>query len=289
MTVNICDLSRIYNSEYQYSLPRDVLESFLTGKAFDNKKIYAPEEFQALCENINRLFANIMASNPVRKCEAVITAGAPGAGKTTLLEQLLQKKAEEGEIYSYVCPDATCLVNLDLYNADIARGIDPLTAYNKWRPASNAAAHLIVANLVLEKYALYFGSTSTSPMTGKFFSFLQKQGYSVHLVHLSASDEVRFTSIRGRSLVQTTLEEVKSKGESFPERLADTYWHHANKIDFYYRQEAGEDAVLAASLVKGESVGVINLQAYEAIGSIHNESVLRRGMPHLLWETVIPR
>jgi hypothetical protein len=37
----ICDLERIYNDSYAYSLPRAVLEGFLSGESFDNQEKYS--------------------------------------------------------------------------------------------------------------------------------------------------------------------------------------------------------------------------------------------------------
>ena len=45
---NVCNLDLIYNSEYKYSLPQNVLEGFLSGKAFDNKENYTQEESENL-------------------------------------------------------------------------------------------------------------------------------------------------------------------------------------------------------------------------------------------------
>jgi predicted ABC-type ATPase len=125
----------------------------------------------------------------------VITAGAPGSGKTTVLEQ-----DREGENIAYMDPDAICLKRQELtYLADIASHDGSpesrLEAYNKWRPASNAAAHIILGNLIREKCAFDVGTTSSSPMTYKFFEFLKSQGYEIKLLHIIAPDDVRIGSI----------------------------------------------------------------------------------------------
>lgn len=188
---NICDLDLIYNTGYAYSLPKNILEGFLSGKSFDNPDFYTKEELNKLKEDIDDLFLNIMSSNPVKKPLAVITAGGPGCGKTILLKQDLKQKEMENKVnYAYICPDDVCLKNMiKTYKTDLEVSDDSFEAhqkaYNKWRPGSNAANHLILANLIREKYAFYFGTTSSGPATGKFFEFLKKQEYKIKLIHIS--------------------------------------------------------------------------------------------------------
>lgn len=87
---DVCKLSLIYNENYQYSLPQKVLESFLSGKAFDNSEAYTKEEAERLRKDINEIYQSIMAGKPDRTQLAIITAGAPGAGKTIKLRQDLE-------------------------------------------------------------------------------------------------------------------------------------------------------------------------------------------------------
>lgn len=109
-----------------------------------------------------------------------------------------------------------------------------LEAYNKWRPASNAAAHIILGNLIREKCAFYFGTTSSSPMTYKFFEFLKSQGYEIKLLHIIAPDDVRIGSIqeRDKTFIQTTAQDIAEKGDLTPPRISDTFFKYADEIDF---------------------------------------------------------
>jgi hypothetical protein len=79
---DVCDLSLIYTKEpgYSYSLPRSVLETFLSGRGFDYPGLYAPDELASLKADINDLYQGMML-NPVRGNIATISAGSPGAGK----------------------------------------------------------------------------------------------------------------------------------------------------------------------------------------------------------------
>ena len=147
---DICNLNLIYNANYKYSLPQNLLEGFLSGKAFDNPNNYTHEESERLREDINTLYQRIISANPGKENMAIITAGAPGAGKTFKLKQDLAANPLK---YAYVCPDDVCLQNqTNTYQADIKAGDSSFDArqkaYNKWRPGSNAATHLILGNLI---------------------------------------------------------------------------------------------------------------------------------------------
>ena len=242
-----------------------------------------------------------MATNPVKESLAIITAGAPGAGKTIKLKQDLEANAHEGKNYAYVCPDDVCLKNQTrTYVADIASGNESMAArqnaYNKWRPGSNAATHLILGNLIREKYAFYFGSTSSGPATGKFFEFLKAQGYTIRLIHISAPDDVRWSSIqeRDKTFVQTTEQDVKEKGLLFPQRINDTYLKYADQIEFYYRGDVKQDAVLAARWLRNEDVSefagtlqILEPKQYERIKSVHDTAVGVLQKPELFWKDAV--
>lgn len=298
---DVCNLNLIYNDDYQYSLPRGVLEGFLSGKAFDHPKVYTQEESERLRSDINEVYQTILAMNPIKENLAIITAGAPGAGKTVKLRQDLEENGIKGRTYAYVCPDDVCLRNqARTYGADVAQSDGSLgarqDAYNKWRPGSNAATHLILGNLIREKYAFYFGSTSSGPATGKFFEFLKMQGYKIRLIHVSAPDDVRWGSIqeRDQTFVQTTEQDVKEKGLLLPQRINDTFLKYADQIEFYYRDSVKNDAVLAAQWVRNESASdstgkleIFKLEQYEQIKAVHNAAVELLGKPELLWEASV--
>lgn len=297
-TQDICHLDLIYNSSYQYSLPRKLLESFLSGHAFDHPNEYTPEELDRLKNDINELYQQIIAANPVKEKIAIITAGAPGAGKTLKLKQDLETHARQGKNYAYICPDDVCLKGQTrTYQAEIENGghsmIIRQDAYNKWRPGSNAATHLILGNLIREKYAFYFGTTSSGPATGKFFEFLKAQGYRIRLIHVSAPDDVRWASIqkRDQTFVQTTEQDVREKGGLLPQRINDTFLKYADEIEFYYRDGVEQDARLAAKWSRNKeqqpSLGTLQIIApdlYEKIKTIHNDTIKPLSRLDLDWE-----
>lgn len=302
---DVCDMSLIYDKEggYEYSLPKGILESFLSGKAFDNPEVYTESESEGLREDINDIFQNIISANPVKERLAVITAGAPGTGKTIKMRQDLAEYSFLGRNFAYICPDDVCLRNQTrTHQADIASGDGSIeafrAAYNKWRPGSNAATHLILGNLIREKYAFYFGTTSSGAATGKFFSFLKKQGYHIRLIHVTAPDEVRWASIkeRDKTFVQTTEQDVREKGLLIPQRIMDTFLAYVDEIQFYYRDDVKQDAQLAAKWIRNEdpiealgTLEVISPLSYERIKSIHNAAVEVLGRPDLQWEATIEK
>lgn len=302
---NVCDLSLIYNKDsgYEYSLPKSVLESFISGKAFDNPVVYSEEESKNLKDDIRYIYQDIMDKNPAKDCIAIMTAGAPGAGKTIKLKQHLETNRIAGKNFAYICPDDVCLPKqMKTYKASI----DPTnqsmqakqSAYNKWRPGSNAATHLILGNLIREKYAFYFGTTSTGPATGKFFDFLKKQGYKIKLIHVTAPDDVRWESIkeRDKTFVQTTEQDVREKGQLLPQRISDTYLAYADEIEFYYRDAVNADAILTARWLRNEnhssclgSIKILSTERYEKIKKIHNAAVETLKRPDLTWELTVDK
>jgi predicted ABC-type ATPase len=302
---SVCNTDHIYDEYggYEYSLPKGVLESFLSGKAFDHPKVYTDEESSRLHDDINELYQKITSKKPEKERLAVMTAGAPGAGKTIKMRQDLSEKSLLGRNFAYICPDDVCLKNQNrTYLADIARGDASnevrQNAYNKWRPGSNAATHLILGNLIREKYAFYFGTTSSGPFTYKFFEFLKKQGYQIRLIHVTAPDEVRWESIkeRDKSFVQTTKHDVIEKGLLLPQRINDTFLKYADEIEFYYRNGVNEDAKLAAKWVRNpdpsEALGsmhIVSFSRYEQIKAVHNAvtEVLKR--PDLHWGATVEK
>ncbi len=302
---DILDLNHIYdiNGGYAYSLPKTILESYISGKAFDNKEAYSAEESEKLKTDITDIYHTILAAHPMKESLAVMTAGAPGVGKTMQLRKELASQTLAGRSYAYICPDDVCLKAQTLtHMADLTKvdhEIDEQlklaarqAAYNKWRPASNAATHLILANLIREKFAFYFGTTSSGPATKFFLDFLRQQGYRIKLIHISAPDDVRWESIkeRDKTFVQTTEQDVKEKGLLIPQRIND-FLTYADEIDFYYRGGVSQEAALAATWkrktepaeVKG-SLQIINAAHYQKIKDIHNASVAVLQKPDLYWE-----
>lgn len=302
-TVNydVCDLNLIYNERYQYSLPRKVLEEFFSGKAFGNREFYTPKESKRLGRDINQIYQNILSKNPLRGNLAVMTAGALGAGKTFQLRKDLEANELKGKHYAYVCPDDVCLKSQkETYLRDIESSDQSIDAgqkaYKKWRPGSNAAAQEILGNLIREKYAFYFGTTSSGSETWKFFEFLKTQGYRIRLIHVSAPDKVRWDSIneRDRTFVQSTEQEVNEKKLLLTQRINDTFLKYADEIEFYYRSGVKENAILAATWLRNEDNGkhlgtlqIIAPDQYEQIKTIHNEAAKVLTRDDLFWESTV--
>lgn len=286
LNANICELNRIYNDQFSFSLPRADLEKQLSGMAFDNKVPYTEEELEALCADINAIYQRILEGNPAKERLAVLTAGGPGSGKTIKMRQDLK---ELGKHFGYTDPDDVCLKNMSrTYKTDIAAGKDWKASYDKWRPGSNAANNLILGNLIRDGYNFYFGTTATSPHTWRFLDFLKKNGYQIRIIHVSAPDPVRWESLkeRDKTFIQTTEADTIQKGLMFPERIADTYLKYAEQIDFCWRDGLHEDARLAATWTK-ESLTIHDQEAYEKIKALHNQMLEKLGKPDLAWEKTV--
>lgn len=306
---SVCDLDQIYNDYYAYSLPREVLESFISGRAFDHPGAYTLEEAVRLREDICEIYQAIIDSKPSRSSIAVLSAGAPGAGKTTLMRQKLALEKLQGRHFAYICPDDVCLKSqVRTYLADIKSGENSFAVrkagYTKWRPASNAATHLILARLIKDKIGFYFGTTSSSPMANKLMNFLKEQGYTIKIIYVAAPDAVRWGSIqeRDKSFVQTTKRDTFEKGLMMPERLEDTFLKYADVVEFYFRDAVDSDAVHAAtwsrsSMQKGTpathqgqgQLHIFDRDAYKSFKHIHNELVLTIGKPELKWNQIAKR
>ncbi len=285
---NICDLSLIYNKEFTYFLPQTTLLDYFNGGGFNYDEEYSESEKENLRIDVEQIYKSHRGT--VSKPVAIISAGAPGAGKTVLLEQLLQKK--EYQDFAYIDPDAVCLKNMShTYLPELMRSIGSIEcssyneclkaemeirkdAYTKWRPASNAAAHIILGNYIREKAALFYGTTSTSSDVADRFQLFKDHGYKIHLIHVSAPDNVRWKSIhlRDKEFVQTTEEDIIKKGQLVPQRL-EAYLKFADQIDFYYRDKADGDATLAAVWIKDtKSLEIKNNSAYPKMVELHDEA-----------------
>ena len=83
-------------------MPRPILESYFSGKAFDYNYYYTPLESEHLRADINDLYRGIVKTNPVKELIAIVTAGAPGCGKTIKLRQDRDEQALHGKNYAYV-------------------------------------------------------------------------------------------------------------------------------------------------------------------------------------------
>ncbi len=313
--VNICDLNEIY-SKIAYTLPRETLESYLDGKAFDNKTSYSPEKRAALERDIINIFDR--QSYRAKLLHAVISNGAPGCGKTVLMCADLQKTKDSGELgFSYTDPDDVCLKGMtETYQAELQEALSSLNAqefesqaarmaaeksvrvelYNRWRPGSNAANHIILAHLIMNQFAFYFGTTATGPQTHLFLKLLKDTGYHLRHLHLTASDEVRWGSVqeRDKTFVQTTEVDIREKGKLFPQRIADTYMKYADVIEFYHRAKVDQTAVLGATWVRnGQTengkLTIHNPEAYAQIKTVHDVACEALGRKDILWKDAVEK
>ncbi len=116
------------------------------------------------------------------------------------------------------------------------------------------------------------------------------------MIHVSAPDDVRWGSIqeRDKTFVQTTEQDVKEKGLLLPQRINDTFLKYADQIEFYYRDDVKQDAVLAARWLRNEDVSefagtlqILEPKQYEQIKSVHNAAVEVLKKPELLWEEAV--
>lgn len=298
---NVCNLDLIYNNSYKYSLPKNILEGYLSGKGFDYTQIYTGDEAERLYQDINEIYQNILMEEPLKENLAIMTAGAPGAGKTLKLRQDREANLLKGKKIAYICPDDVCLKSQTrTYKAEIANSDNSKetrqAAYNKWRPGSNAATHLILGNLIKEKYAFYFGTTSTGNATHIFLKFLKDQGYKIRLLHITAPDDIRWESIkeRDKTFVQTTETDVREKGNLLPQRINDTFLKYADEIEFYYRDGIKKDAILAATWIRNENTSqslgnlqIFSQELYENIKNIHNSMAKALNRADLYWESTV--
>jgi predicted ABC-type ATPase len=302
----VCNTDTIYEGDggFNYSLPKGILDSYLSGKAFDHPREYSLAERTALELDIENLFVRMMEVNPTRERIAVITAGAPGAGKTTLMEQDL--RAQEAR-FGYIDPDAVCLKTempasylkeLDEAMAAIETAEYPsesakldaqkqarLDLYTKWRPGSNAAAQIILANLIKEHVGVYFGTTASAPATGFLLKFLKDHGYEIRILHVTAPDDVRVASIKERDkvFVQTTDRDIVIKGLDFPQRIEDVYKKYADSIEFYYRDRVDSDAKLVA-LWNTDLFMIADESGYAAAKAVHDAVLERVNRSELMWK-----
>lgn len=301
MFVDLMDLDYIYNQEFSFSLPRSFLESYISGSAFGGKKMYTIEDKEKIAIDLICWYEEILNHNPApeQKKEAVLTAGGPGAGKTRLMRQKLSEEERRGKYYAYLDPDDQFLreKSTQTYQAQVNKGNNTYSelfqAYEDWRAASNGATQIALARLIREDYSFFYGTTSTSDQTWKFLDFLKSRGYTVKILHVTAPDDVREKSVQlsNEEFVHVTPQDVKEKGLLLPQRINDTFLKYADKIEFYYRAGAGEDALLGATWTRNSQttqgvLKVVDEKAFDEIKKIHREQsrVLTKGEDELFWE-----
>lgn len=300
--VNICDLATIYNNFYT-GLPESELQSYLNGIGYEHKTPYSLEEKQQLHQDIQEIWNRIIAQKPEEKRELLIILGAPGAGKTTWLEEQIKNKP-----VAYICPDSVCLQMSRTFQAEKTRKIkeilekgEPaqdsirqlyLDCYNKWRPASNGAAHLLLAHAARQGWSICYGSAPTSETFCRICDFFKAQNYSIRFAHMTAPDKERWESItkRDQHFVQTTEKDVIKKRQGVACRLPD-YLHYAKRIDFYYRNHPSKGCELAAIWQRPPSspkptLTILYPENYKKIQKYHNAS-LQQKREKWCWETLV--
>lgn len=301
------DIERFYNAKFKYPLERESLENYLSGTAFGRSQEYSVKEQNDLYADIRDIYNNVISGlnikSPPSKRFAVITAGAPGSGKTTVLRQHLKENISKGMNYAYVCHDDVCLRNLRrTFQKDI-ESCDQSTAsrraiYNKWKPASHGACHLILQNLIEDKCDFYFGTTSARPFAKFFLEFLKAQEYHIKLLHVTAPDHVRWESVqeRNKTFIHAAEPQVKEDGFLLPQQMKQVFLAYADEIEFYYRKGVEEKAKLAATWTRNisslEPLGTLRIflpNEYAEIKKNHNAVVETLNRPDLDWENSLEK
>ena len=273
----VFNFDRICNSEYPYLLPSDVLMRFAVGLGFPdcNTTAYTNDEMNALQYDVLAIWNRITSKQIAETKEIILTAGAPGVGKTTLIRRMWQSQPN----YAYICPDDVCLKEMELTYGATGETEGLKNAYNKWKSGSNFAHHRITAQLVLENKSFFFGTTASSDKTYLFLEFLINRGYSIKILHVSAPGQVRFDSIRERDMVHV--------------RIQDTFLKYASQIDFYYRPEADQGAILAATWIRQDQgpakLEIIDQKAYEELRRLHDTVCENMGKPQLKCEYTVEK
>ncbi len=287
---------------FYYWFPKINLEELLEGKGFDYFAGYSEEEVLSLKQDITEIYQRIIDENPIQEPTAILTAGGPGAGKTILLKQHREAEKHSGRTIAYICPDDVALkqmartyqksVSEKSYSSQSEKESLLLDCYNKWRPGSNAATHIILANLIKNNYAIYFGTTSTSPHSLSLYEGLAKRGYTIQVLHLTAPVEVRQAAVaeRNKNFVQTNGQDLIEKGNLLIQRIMDTYLAFAKTISFYYRENSMDHAFLAAVWVRGlplAKLNIINKRMYDQVKGLHNETCEKLNELGLTWDKTV--
>ncbi|GAB4228545.1 MAG: hypothetical protein Tsb0021_05980 [Chlamydiales bacterium] len=301
-------LETIYNEKFNYFLPSNLLVNYLNGTEFGRITPYTENELQQLQEEYAGIRKSVLIdelpyTKNIKGKVDLITAGAPGAGKTYLLNQILKTQKAKNHVFGYHDPDDVylrCMENTywKMVRDEVQQGKDELSskqkAYEKFRPASNEFFNLGLATNLSQGKNVAIGTTLTSARISNLLEFLEKNNYEIQLIHVSAPKDVRIDSvkIRDQSFVQTTSNDIETKGHLFTQRIHD-YMKYGSKIDFYYRRAADEDAILAATLqgkLKKREIKIINRESWDQVKNLHNATCQQLGLDSsYLWENAVEK
>lgn len=298
--VNVCNLSRIYNENYQYPLPRKVLESCLEGTSSESECPYTQKEFADLVSDINDLYDGIVFSNPMEKRLVVMSVGSIGSGKTLAMRKDLEEKTDEDTNYAYVHLEDVCLRNMfKTYQKDLRLQEASLYAskasYDKWKSAAYAATHIVLANLILEGRSIYLDTSITNPPTPMLCEFFKSQGYAIRVICVVAPTNVRVEAVRRKdNFIQATQDEVIKDGTLLPLRVNNLVIKYAKTADFYYRNQVEGDAKLVAvwnrNLEGSEGIGALKItdsSDYHEMVATHNAAAKILVGGDFSWEAAV--
>lgn len=297
---DVCNLSEIYTTTYQYFLPSDILIKFFNGTAFQGAP-YSNEELENLCTDINELYQNILATKPPRKGgTAIISAGAPGSGKTTKLREELAWNHKGDRYHAIICPEDICLPNMKrTYKKDLGENTSQAhlkKTYDKWISGAHAAAHFILAFLIKNNYDFFYGTSLSYPMTANLLKFIKLNGYSIRIIYVVAPNQLCFDSIveRKKPPYDISLEEIKKKAAYCALKIVDTYFQYASEVDFCCRENARSKTIVGAVWKTKKDYDdnmnrlyIFNTFAYEKIKELHNSAISKYESVELMWENSI--
>jgi predicted ABC-type ATPase len=300
---DICNINALYNSTYQYFLPKKTLEKCMSSS------VYTLQEQKDLQEDIRDIYRKTIVeqSTPLSSPRpiAIITAGIPGAGKTTILEHKLAKNRSPENLSIYISASDVCLKHQSrTYQKDLQNCNQSLNSrqeiYDKWKTGSYLSKHLILGRTIRDKKSFCLGTTCTEPTTKKFFAFLKKQGYEIKLLYVTASKTIGWKSIQERNKTFAhcrfrTKQGVKKMSLCLAQQI-HAFLSFADEIEFYYRKGVHEKANLVANWtrnkVSSDPLGTLQIfspKEYEKVKKIHSTNIKTLNRPDLDWESCLDK
>ncbi len=279
-------------------IPKSVIDGWLQQYAADSKLAaqYLEIDFEkivALMHKDRPIVRDLCfdGTTPSEQKVYLATAGAPCAGKSTVLEQVMLSNNRYGNVVK-VDPDRWgMLFMLYTYIAHMmgaamtANAVDfkaaQVRAYNVCRPASNILTLEVMNEAVERGFSIAHGTTLTGPHVGSLMANLSQQGYEIDLLVCMASDETRAASAAHRCAAQgyyqSTPDDVLNKGILLTQRM-ETFFTHADRLSFYWRESATSNAVLAATSIKGGGLEILAEDALYALAAKHDTDAASQGV-----------